>query len=144
MSKNWVDANDIFSAGDVDYKLKNYKYMMQEIPKPVKDKKYDNAHKVYEKNEFVILKVYSGKKVGFILYNKNKEWEGGHTHLKSFDMAKTIISNVMQKKKPKTSNVYLMRSHMRVSNDDKYINYIQDLIEVKKSKQKQDYCNRSI
>ena len=63
------------------------------------DGKYDNSHKVYEKEEFIILKVHSGKKIGYIAYNTNKEWKDGHTHLDSFDMAKTIISNVMKQKK---------------------------------------------
>lgn len=107
------------------------------------DGKYDNSHKVYEKEEFIILKVHSGKKIGYIAYNTNKEWENGHTHLDSFDMAKTIISNVMKHKKPKTSNMYLIKSHIRLSNDPEYIKFIEELIEVKKSKNKQVYRNRT-
>lgn len=107
------------------------------------DGKYDNSHKVYEKEEFIILKVHSGKKIGYIAYNTNKEWENGHTHLDSFDMAKTIISNVMKHKKPKTSNMYLIKSHIRLSNDPEYIKFIEELIEVKKSKSKQTYRNRN-
>lgn len=107
------------------------------------DGKYDNSHKVYEKEEFIILKVHSGKKIGYIVYNTNKEWENGHTHLDSFDMAKTIISNVMKHKKPKTSNMYLIKSHIRLSNDPEYIKFIEELIEVKKSKNKQVYRNRT-
>lgn len=108
------------------------------------ENKYDSSQKVYEKENFIILKVHSGKKVGYIAYNTNKEWDGGHTHLKSFDMAKTIISNVLKHKKPKTNNIYLMRSHARLSDDLAYVRYIEELIEAKKSKQKQDYRNRSM
>ena len=36
--------------------------------------KYDASQKVYEKDEFIILKVNSGKKVGYIAYNTKKEW----------------------------------------------------------------------
>lgn len=145
MSKDWVDANSVLDdTGELDDRLKTYKYMMQEVPKRIKEKKYDNAHRVYEKDEFVILKIYSGKKVGYILHNTKKEWEGGHTHLKSFDMAKTIISNVTQRKKPKTNNVYLMRSHIRVSNDIGYSKYIEELIQTKRDKSRQEYYNRSI
>lgn len=141
MSKEWKDANEVFGEPTiVPKKLKMYEQMMTEIPKH--KKKYDNSHKVYEKNEYIILKVYSGSKVGFIVYNTNKEWEGGHTHLNSFDMAKTIISNVIQHKKPKTNNVYLMKSHIRISNDEKYIRYIEDLIMVKRSKPENKYYNR--
>lgn len=107
------------------------------------DAKYDNAHKVYEKDNFIILKVHSGKKVGYIAYNTDKEWKDGHTHLNSFDMAKTIISNVIKHKKPKTKNMYLIKSHIRLSDDPVYIEYIEELIESKKSKCKQTYRNRT-
>ena len=105
--------------------------------------KYDAAQKVYEKEHYIILKVKSGKKVGYIAYNTKKEWEGGHTHLDSFDMAKTIISNVINRKKPKTKNLYLIRSHARLSDDLAYVRYIEDLIAVKKSKGKHEYRNRT-
>lgn len=103
----------------------------------------ENAPKVYERDEYVILKVHSGKRVGYIAYNTKKEWEDGHTHLESFDMAKTIIANVINHKKPKTNNMYLLKSHIRLSNDDSYISFIEELMEVKKSKGKQAYRNRS-
>ena len=105
--------------------------------------KYDASQKVYEKEQFVILKVKSGNKVGYIAYNTNKEWKGGHTHLDSFDMAKTIISNVIHHKKPKTKNLYLIRSHARLSDDLAYVRYIEELITTKKSKGKQEYRNRT-
>ena len=103
----------------------------------------ESSQKVYEKGEFIILKVHSGKKIGYIAYNTKKEWENGHTHLESFDMAKTIISTVIQRKKPKTTNLYLIKSHARLSNDEKYIQFIEELIDAKKSKGKQVYRNRS-
>ena len=105
--------------------------------------KYDASQKVYEKDEFIILKVNSGKKVGYIAYNTKKEWENGHTHLDSFDMAKTIISNVIKHKKPKTKNLYLIRSHARLSDDPAYVGYIEELIITKKAKGKQEYRNRT-
>jgi hypothetical protein len=105
--------------------------------------KYDASQKVYEKDQFIILKVQSGKKVGYIAYNTKKEWKDGHTHLDSFDMAKTVISNVIKHKKPKTKNIYLIRSHARLSDDLAYVRYIDELIMAKKSKQKQEYRNRT-
>lgn len=104
--------------------------------------KYDSSQKVYEKDEYIILKVKSGKKVGYIAYNTKKEWEEGHTHLDSFDMAKTIISNVQKRKKPKTKNLYLIRSHARLSNNLAYVRYIDELIATKKHKGKHEYRNR--
>lgn len=101
-----------------------------------------NSHKVYEREEFIILKVHSGKKVGYIAYNTKKEWEDGHTHLDSFEMAKTIISNIIKFKKPKTNNMYLLKSHIRLSDDEDYTEFIEELIAAKKSKGKQTYRNR--
>lgn len=105
--------------------------------------KYDASQKVYERDQYIILRVKSGKRIGYIAYNTKKEWKDGHTHLDSFDMAKTVISNVIKHKKPKTKNLYLIRSHARLSDDLAYVRYIEELIAVKKSKQKHVYRNRT-
>lgn len=107
------------------------------------DEKGCGGKLVYELDEYIIMEVHSGNRVGYIAYNTNKPWEGSHSHLKSFNMAKTIISNVKNHKKPKTKNLYLMKSHIRLSADEDYIKYIEDLMYVTKSKGKQDYRNRS-
>lgn len=141
MSEYWVDI-DVVLANDQSINME-YKRMMQEVPKHSKDKKYHNAHKVYEKKNFIVIKIYGGNKVGYILYNTDKEWKNGHTHLRSFDVAKTIASNVMNHKKPKTNNLYLIESHIRVSTDELYINYIEELIQAKRNGNKQTYYNKS-
>lgn len=116
--------------------------MMEEKPKTNKNK-YDDSQKVYERDGYIILKVKSGKKIGYIAYNTRKEWEEGHTHLDSFDMAKTVISNVIKHKKPKTKNLYLIRSHARLSDDPSYVRFIEQLILTKKSKGRHEYRNRT-
>ena len=106
-----------------------------------KKEKYDNSQKVYEKQNYIILKVKSGKKIGYIAYNTRKEWEEGHTHLESFNMAKTIIDNVIKHKKPKTKNLYLLQSHIRLTDDPSYVKFINELIDAKKNKRKNSYRN---
>ena len=106
-----------------------------------KKEKYDNSQKVYEKQNYIILKVKSGKKIGYIAYNTRKEWEEGHTHLESFNMAKTIIDNVIKHKKPKTKNLYLLQSHIRLTDDPSYIKFINELVDAKKNKKKTSYRN---
>lgn len=106
-----------------------------------KKEKYDNSQKVYEKQNYIILKVKSGKKIGYIAYNTRKEWEEGHTHLESFNMAKTIIDNVIKHKKPKTKNLYLLQSHIRLTDDPSYIKFINELVDAKKNKRKTSYRN---
>lgn len=98
------------------------------------------AEKVYERKEYIILKV----KKGYIVYNTKKVFENGHTHLQSFEMSKTIIDNSIRKKRPKTNNIYLIESHIRVTNDSKYKQILEALIEAKKDKTKDNkYHNRS-
>lgn len=106
-----------------------------------KKEKYDNSQKVYEKQNYIILKVKSGKKIGYIAYNTRKEWEEGHTHLESFNMAKTIIDNVIKHKKPKTKNLYLLQSHIRLTDDPSYVRFINEVIDAKKNKRKSGYRN---
>ena len=106
-----------------------------------KKEKYDNSQKVYEKQNYIILKVKSGKKIGYIAYNTRKEWEEGHTHLESFNMAKTIIDNVIKHKKPKTKNLYLLQSHIRLTDDPSYVKFINELVNAKKNKRKTSYRN---
>ena len=106
-----------------------------------KKEKYDNSQKVYEKEHYIILKVKSGKKIGYIAYNTRKEWEDGHTHLESFNMAKTIIDNVIKHKKPKTKNSYLLQSHIRLTDDPSYVKFINELVDAKKNKRKSSYRN---
>ena len=106
-----------------------------------KKEKYDNSQKVYEKEHYIILKVKSGKKIGYIAYNTRKEWEEGHTHLESFNMAKTIIDNVIKHKKPKTKNLYLLQSHIRLTDDPSYVKFINELVDAKKNKRKSSYRN---
>lgn len=108
------------------------------------DKKSCGGKRVYKLDEYIIIEVHSGNRTGYIAYNSLKPWEEGHSHLKSFNMAKTIISNVKYHKKPKTNNLYLMKSHMRISNDEKYIKYIEELMSTKKSKSRHCYRNRSM
>lgn len=106
-----------------------------------KKEKHDNSQKVYEKEHYIILKVKSGKKIGYIAYNTRKEWEEGHTHLESFNMAKTIIDNVIKHKKPKTKNLYLLQSHIRLTDDPSYVKFINELVDAKKNKRKTNYRN---
>ena len=106
-----------------------------------KKEKYDNSQKVYEKEHYIILKVKSGKKIGYIAYNTRKEWEEGHTHLESFNMAKTIVDNVIKHKKPKTKNLYLLQSHIRLTDDPSYVRFINEVIDAKKNKRKSSYRN---
>ena len=98
------------------------------------------AEKIYERKEYIILRV----KKGYIVYNTKKDFENGHTHLQSFEMSRTLIDNSIRKKRPKTNNTYLIESHIRVTKDIKYKQILKEMLEAKKNKTKDNkYNNRS-
>ena len=90
------------------------------------------GEKVYEKKEYIILAV----KKGYVVYNTQKPFSMGHSHIYGFNMAKTVVDNCIR-------NLYLLTSHVRVSNDEKYIKSINELIEARKNKDRNKYRNRS-
>lgn len=144
MVKKYIDAEDILRAAEkreLNNKDMEYSKLMQEVPNFCHDN-FCVDKRVYENKGYIILKVKSKGRVGFIVYNTKKPFEKGHSHLKSFEMAKVVINNVIYEKKPKTDNIYLLESHIRLSDSDKYITYINGLIEVKKCR-RDEYINRT-
>lgn len=120
---------------------REFRKLMQEVPN-FNHENYCVDKRVYENRGYIILKVKSKGRTGYIVYNTNKPFEKGHSHLKSFEMAKVVINNVIYEKKPKTGNIYLLESHIRLSDSDKYITYINGLIEVRKCR-RGEYINRT-
>ncbi len=91
-------------------------------------------NKIYERKEFMIFQV----KEGYVVYNTKKSFQEGHTHLKHFNAAKTAIDLVINKKIPKSTQVYYLTSLIRISADDKYISKIKELMETREKKGKKD------
>ena len=136
--KKWYGIEKIIDkVTEIPEDLYKYDDLMKEVPNFDKN---DGAKKVFERKEYIILAV----KKGYVVYNTSKPFEKSHTHLRSFSMAKTIIDNCIMKKTPKTNNLYLLESHIRISNDTKYINLIEELIEAKRDKDKLKYRNKNI
>ena len=105
-----------------------------------KSNKTAGAEKIYEREGYIILRV----KRGYIVYNTKKNFKNGHTHIQSFDMAKTIIDNNIRKKRPKTNSIYLIESHIRVTNDSKYKKMLEELLASKEDRTKDNkYHNRN-
>lgn len=85
---------------------------------------------VYSKNEYIVVK----NKNGYIVINTKKTFDNGHTHFKNLEASKKLIHLAIHKKIPKTNSDYFLESLIRISNDEKYINKIKELIEVRKNK----------
>lgn len=62
-----------------------------------------------------------------------------HTHMKSKQLAKTVINNVCTGKIPLNSRNYTLISMYRLSNDEKYCEKIQKILDTRKQKGKKDY-----
>ena len=89
-------------------------------------------NKVYERKEFIIFQV----KNGYIAYNTKKAFKEGHTHMKCFKSAKTVIDLVIRKKVPRSNDLYYLTSLIRLSENLAYITKINDLIKYKEEKSK--------
>lgn len=82
---------------------------------------------------------------GFLIINLTKVdkygFEKSHTHIKSKPVAKTIKNNVLNCRFPKTRNEYLLTSHIRISDNEGYIQKIRQLLRIRRNKGKSKYIN---
>lgn len=74
-------------------------------------------HKVYERKSFIILE----GKSEYIVINKNKPFDNGHTHLKNYHTAVWLINLASHNTVPKHISSYLLESLIRISKDKQYI-----------------------
>lgn len=93
------------------------------------------GNQIYSRRDFIIFK--SG--TGFVVYNKSKKFEEGHTHLKNFNAAKKAVNYVIIKKIPKKASFYYLESLIRLSNNQKYVKQVRELMEVRKQKGSKEY-----
>lgn len=98
------------------------------------------GNEVYQKKNFSIVKI---DKSGYIVINKNKPFEDGHTHLESFKAAKMIIDLAINKSIPRHLSQYLLISLIRISEDEEYIRKLRELVGNKKNKTQQNYYNKN-
>lgn len=87
---------------------------------------------VYTKRSFHIYRIEND----FIVYNTNKTFKQGHTHLKSFNSAQYVIDLVLYKDIPHDLDIYRLRSLVRLAEDEEYIVKVQELIDTKVERKK--------
>lgn len=78
---------------------------------------------VYKKKNYVI---YSNKE-GFIIHNRNKEFQSGHSHISNFNTAKYLIDMAIYSRIPNRKSIYFLESLIRISNDPDYIKKLRAL-----------------
>jgi hypothetical protein len=85
---------------------------------------------------FIIFK-HSG---GFIVYNEHKPFHHkgikGHSHLRNYSSARYAVICVKQNKIPRKCSLRYLETLIRLSEDEKYIKKVQQLIKTRKQKGK--------
>ena len=92
-----------------------------------------------KKDKFILFQVRNG----WIVYNTNKEFENGHTHLKSKCSALAAIDFVLKEKIPKRSSNYYLISLIRISDNENYVGKVRELMNVRGSKGKKPIYRNS-
>lgn len=118
--KVWKDAGDFVKIAILDDNDLKYDDLMK--TKPNFDKS-PGARKIYQRKEYIILKASDG----FIIYNTKKLFDDGHSHIRSFHKAKSIIDLAVRKKMPNRPIKWEVESLVRISSDDRYIEEINKL-----------------
>jgi hypothetical protein len=95
-------------------------------------------NQVYSKDEFKMYRADDG----YIVHNSNKDFQDGHTHLKSFEQGKFVIDMVRWKRIPHHLSLYLLKSLFRIAVDEDYKSEVMELIATKESKSRNVYRNR--
>lgn len=81
---------------------------------------------IYKKRSFIIYRVRDGH----IVYNTEKPFSEGHTHISNINTAKHMINISINKRLPKHLSDYLLESLLRLANDEDFI------IEIEKMRKK--------
>ena len=83
--------------------------------------------KVYAKKHMIIFqRAESGE---YVVYNTNKPWEDGHTHIHTLKQAKYLVDCILNNKIPQKVNSYFLVSLIRLSNDKKYTQQVEYRLE---------------
>ena len=83
MVKRWKEIDEVIKPTiEVPKELWQLEEQMKEVPN---FDKTDGAKKVYERKEYIILAV----KKGYVVYNTEKPFIKGHSHIYGFNVAKT-------------------------------------------------------
>lgn len=86
---------------------------------------------VYQQEEYV---VFRGNDSDYIVYNTNKPFKRGHSHLKSKRRAKEVINNSIRKSFPLHWSNYFIHTMIRLTTDSNYKERLEKLRETRKRK----------
>ena len=123
MVKKYQDAEKVLKeVSEVPRNLIAYEKLMKETPT---DHKNFGARKIFQRKEYSIYKV----KDGFVIHNTNKKFENGHTHIRTFSKAKSIVDLCVRKKLPNKPCRWEIQSLIRVTDNQTYKNKLMLLLQ---------------
>ena len=95
---------------------------------------------LYQKQEYIVFK---GNNSDYIVYNTNKAFKKGHSHIKSKQRAIDIIDNSINKRFPLNWSNYFIHTMIRLTTDHNFKARLERLRDTRKSKgRKQSYRNK--
>ena len=122
MVKKWYGIEKLI---DKEINITEDLYEFDDIMKTIPNfDKSAGARKIFQRKEYSIYKVSDG----YVIHNTNKEFRKGHTHVRSFMKAKSIVDLAVRNKLPNTPRKWEIESLIRVSNDNTYKNKLRDLL----------------
>lgn len=74
--------------------------------------------KIVYRYNFIIVKIATG---GFVVYNRDKEFNKGHAHLGSFNAAISAVKLAHRRQLPRNRSDHFIDSLIRLSCDKEYI-----------------------
>lgn len=74
------------------------------------------SRKIFQRKEYSIYRC----DYGYVIHNTNKEFENGHTHIRTFCKAKSLIDLAVRKKLPNTPKDWEIESLIRIVKDKEY------------------------
>ena len=75
--------------------------------------------KIFENKDFIILQ--KGTRSSYILYNKHKSFNEGHTHISNYGGVRWLMKLYSKRIVPqKMKSMYLIESLIRISDDEQY------------------------
>ena len=77
---------------------------------------------------------------GFTIHNTHYDFDDAHTHIRDLGQCKTIVDNILKKKRPETHDQYLLESYIRICECAKYRKMIMEL-KVSRARKKPNYIN---
>ena len=115
----------------------NKKYINYESHEELSDLDFSNKTILYEVGQYVLFHT----KRDYVVYNKNKSFKSGHAHLNNKNAAIKIMDLAYQKKVPFNLDIYRLKSILRITDDEKYLNRVESVLAKRIETKKKLYLN---